>query len=195
MRELISMTKAPRQIPSTLNVHPSTFSVRGSAFAVSKCCFIVFTLFLATIAPAQVTNTIVTNTVATAPATNSVAPLTLPPLPDAAPSIIRVFGALALVLGLFFGGVWLFRNWQRLTIQRGGAPKLNVIETRPLGGKHALYVIGYDRERFLLAASPTGVNLLTHLPTAPETEASTDTTAPTAPPSFAQALTKVLKGK
>ena len=129
--------------------------------------------------------------------TNSPAPtLTLPPLPGAGPSIIRVIGALALVLGIFFGGAWLFRNWQRLTIQRGRAPKLNVIETRPLGSKHALYVIGYDQERFLLAASPTGVNLLTHLPAAAETDGPGDyAAAPAALPSFAQALTKVLKGK
>jgi len=129
--------------------------------------------------------------------TNSPAPaLTLPPLPGAGPSIIRVIGALALVLGIFFGGAWLFRNWQRLTIQRGRAPKLNIIETRPLGGKHALYVIGYDQERFLLAASPTGVNLLTHLPAAAETDGPGDSAAaPAALPSFAQALTKVLKGK
>jgi flagellar biogenesis protein FliO len=128
--------------------------------------------------------------------TNSPAPqLTLPPLPSAGPSIIRVIGALALVLGIFFGGVWLFRNWQRLTLQRGRTPKLNVIETRPLGGKHALYVIGYEQERFLLASSPTGVNLLSHLPAATETDASAPATETSASPSFAQALTKVLKGK
>jgi flagellar biogenesis protein FliO len=128
--------------------------------------------------------------------TNSPAlPLELPPLPSAGPSILRVFGALTLVLGLFFAGVWLFRNWQRLTIQRGRAPKLNVIETRPLGGKHALYVIGYEQERFLLASSPTGVNLLSHLPTAEAKEPSEESNSTPAPPSFAQALTKVLKGK
>ncbi len=115
-------------------------------------------------------------------------------MPSAGPSIIRVLGALALVLGIFFGGVWLFRNWQRLTIQRGRAPKLNVLETRPLGGKHALYVIGYEQERFLLSASPTGVTLITHLPAATEKD-SADSTTTLAPPSFAQALTKVLKGK
>ncbi len=132
---------------------------------------------------------------ASAQVTNAPAPkLEMPALPDAGPSIIRVMGALALVLGIFFGGVWLYRNWQRLTIQRGRAPKLNVLETRPLGGKHALYVIGYDQERFLLSASPTGVNLLTHLPTADKDSAETTDTTP-APPSFAQALTKVLKGK
>jgi flagellar biogenesis protein FliO len=174
-----------RHLISSPAEHPhSMFGVRRSAFDVPL--FLIFlSLSIASTASAQ-TNLF---------ATNSPAPLTLPPLPDAGPSIIRVIGALALVLGIFFGGVWLFRNWQRLTIQRGRAPKLNVIETRPLGGKHALYVIGYEHERFLLAASPTGVNLLTHLPVATEADASTDATAPTAPPSFAQALTKVLKGK
>lgn len=130
-----------------------------------------------------------------AEATNSPAlPLNLPQLPDAGPSLLRVMGALALVLGLFFGGVWVYRNWQRLTIQRGRAPKLNVIETRPLGGKHALYVIGYEQERFLLASSPAGVNLLSHLPTATEKDEPDETKTTGDTPSFAQALTQVLKG-
>jgi len=137
--------------------------------------------------------TLVTSTVSSQ-TTNAPVKLEVPALPDAGPSILRVMGALALVLGIFFGGVWLYRNWQRLTIQRGRAPKLNVVETRPLGGKHALYVIGYDQERFLVSASPTGVSLLTHLPTAEKDSTETTDTTP-APPSFAQALTKVLKGK
>src|ERR1022692_3719229 len=64
------------------------------------------------------------------------APLTVPSLPDATFSMFRIFGALALVIGLFLGGVWLFRNWQRLAVQRGRGPRLNVLETRSLGGRH-----------------------------------------------------------
>ena len=128
-------------------------------------------------------------------ATNSPAlPLPMPQLPDAGPSVLRVMGALALVLGIFLGGVWVFRNWQRLTIQRGRAPKLNILETRALGGKNALYVIGYEQERFLLSSSPNGVNLLSHLPSAGEKDAPTETN-PEAKPAFAQALAQVLKGK
>jgi flagellar biogenesis protein FliO len=156
----------------------------------NKCApWLIFAITLTvSIASGQVTN------LALPVSTNLPAKLELPPLPAAGPSIIRVMGALALVLGIFFGGVWLYRNWQRLTIQRGRAPKLNVLETRPLGGKHALYVIGYEQERFLLSASPNGVSLITHLPAAEKDSAeTTDTTQ--APPSFAQALTKVLKGK
>src|ERR1041385_3841276 len=82
-------------------------------------------------------------------------PLTLPPLPDAGPSVIRVMGALALVLGIFLGGVWLFKNGRRFNLQRGNASKLSVLEARSLSGKHVLYVVGYEQERFLLASSPT----------------------------------------
>jgi flagellar biogenesis protein FliO len=126
--------------------------------------------------------------------TNSAAaPLTAPSLPEASFSVFRVFGALALVIGIFLGGVWLFRNWQRVTIHRGRTPKLNVVETRSLGGRHSLHVVGYEQERFLIAVSPGGVNMLTHLPTAEGIEAPVAKAS--APPSFAQALTQVLKGK
>jgi flagellar biogenesis protein FliO len=99
-----------------------------------------------------------------------------------------------LVIGLFLGAVWLFKNWQRVGGVRGRMPKLNVLETRSLGGRHAIYVVGYERERFLISSSPGGVNLLSHLPTAAESEAD-DLAKNSAPPSFAQALTQVLKSK
>jgi flagellar biogenesis protein FliO len=120
----------------------------------------------------------------------SAAPLALP---DTGLSLIRVLGALALVIGLFLGGAWMVRNWQRVGGQRGRGPKLNVLETRSLGGRQAIYVVGYERERFLIASSPAGVNLLSHLPTAAEGLETETKDAPA--PSFAQALSQVLKGK
>ena len=89
-----------------------------------------------------------------------------PALPEAGFSVIRVFGALALVLGLFLAGVWLFKNWQRLTLQRGRPAQLQVVEMKALGGKHVLYVVGYQQQRLLLASSPSGVTLVSHLPPA-----------------------------
>src|SRR5579859_7980056 len=47
------------------------------------------------------------------------APLVAPALPDAGVSLLRVMGALALVIGIFLGGVWFVKNWQRLAVQRG----------------------------------------------------------------------------
>jgi flagellar biogenesis protein FliO len=95
-------------------------------------------------------------------------------LPDTGTSVLRVFGAFLLVLALFFGGVWVFRNWQRFAARQNGAvPKLNVLEVKPLGHRYALYVIGYERQRMLVASSPTGIALLSSLPQASEEEAGT----------------------
>jgi flagellar biogenesis protein FliO len=117
------------------------------------------------------------------------------PTSDIAGPLLRVFGALAIVIAVFLGGVWLFRNWQRFTIHRGHAPKLNVVESRSLGGRHAIYVVGYENERFLISSSPTGINMLTHLRSADETPVSPTPDRPAAPQStFAQTLAQMLKG-
>jgi flagellar biogenesis protein FliO len=121
---------------------------------------------------------------ALAQAGDSVATLIAPPSSDAGLSFVRVLGALALVIGLFLGGVWLFKNWQRLAVRR----------TRSLGNRHAVFVIGYEYERFLIASSPAGISLLSHLPAANEVETPTNENNP-ATLSFAQALAKALKGK
>ena len=107
---------------------------------------------------------------------------------------MRVMGALALVIGLFLAGVWFFKNWQRLAVQRGRGPKLSILETRSLGGRHAIFVVGYEQERFLVSTSPGGVNLLSHLPAAVENGAATGAENPPTP-TFTQALAQVLKGK
>jgi len=104
-------------------------------------------------------------------------------------SFFRVLGALAVVIALLLGGVWLFRNWQRFAVPRGRAPKLNVVECRSLGPRHALYVVGYEQQRFLLSSSPTGVNMLTALPPASAAEADLP---PAGPASFADTLSKAL---
>jgi flagellar biogenesis protein FliO len=122
------------------------------------------------------------------------APITAPAFPEAGVSLLRVTGALALVLGLFLGGAWFFKNWQRLALQRGSQPKLNILETRSLGARQAVFVVAYERQRFLVATSPAGVNLLSHLPEA-ETSETDSAEKPSAPVSFGQALAQVLKRK
>lgn len=87
-------------------------------------------------------------------------------LPGMGASVVRLTGALALVLGLFLGGVWLARNWQRMSAGRSGGPDLKVIEMRSLGARQSIWVVGYRQQRMLVASSPAGVALLTHLPEA-----------------------------
>jgi flagellar biogenesis protein FliO len=113
-------------------------------------------------------------------------------LPDAAGSVARMFAALAFVLALFFGGVWLFRNWQRLSRLRRRT-RLRVIEAQSLGPRQALYVVGYEQQRFMIAASPSGIALVTNLPEAIAAEDAAETTA--APASFALLLQNALGKK
>jgi flagellar biogenesis protein FliO len=100
--------------------------------------------------------------------TNAPAALALSSSTSGPAAVMRVFGALALVLAVFFGGLWIVRNWQRFRVSQGRAPKLAVFETRSLGPRHTLYVVGYEQERMLIAASPAGVAMLTNLPRAEE---------------------------
>ena len=125
--------------------------------------------------------------------TNNAAAAT-PLLPDAGISLLRVTGSLAIVIGIFLGGVWLYKNWQRLSVQRGRAPKLNILETRPLGARQSLFVVAYEQQRFLIATSPAGVNLVSHLPDA-EAAPVQPAEKTSGPMPFAQALQQVLKGK
>jgi flagellar biogenesis protein FliO len=116
---------------------------------------------------------------------NSTLPIALP---DTGAAILRVCGAFFVVVALFLGGVWLFRNWQRLAMQKSGAAKLNLIEVKSLGQRQAIYVVGYQQQRMLLASSPAGVTLLSHLPSAGEEEKD----APATSLNFAEALKHVL---
>jgi flagellar biogenesis protein FliO len=127
-----------------------------------------------------------------AQSTNSLPLTSLAPTPGVGAALFRVMGALLLVLAIFLGGVWLFRNWQRLSVQRGAAPKLNVLEVRSLGGRHAIYVVGYERERLLLASGPTGVSFLSQLP--PADNDATPADAPKAAGTFPQMLAEMMKG-
>jgi flagellar biogenesis protein FliO len=111
-------------------------------------------------------------------------------LPDMGASLMRVVGALVLVVAIFLAGVWLFKNWQRLTLRKGASPKLSVLEVRSLGQRQAIYVVGYEQQRMLLASSTAGVTLLSHLPSA-DAEPAVD--APKM--SFAEAFQQVLARK
>jgi flagellar biogenesis protein FliO len=127
----------------------------------------------------------------TAPLLGAESPVTAPaPLPDTGAALLRVVGALLLVFAVLFGGVWLIKNWQRLALRKGRLPKLRLLEAQSLGGRQGVYVVAYEQQRFLVAASPNGVSLLSHLP---ELEEGEEQPAPAAAPvNFMQALQSVV---
>lgn len=104
-----------------------------------------------------------------------------------------MMAGLAFVLAVFFGGVWLLKNWQRVSRVRNKS-KLNIFEARSLGPRQALYVVGYNQQRFLVAASQAGISLISALPTA---EAALEEELPVTnvSTSFAQVLQTALGRK
>lgn len=118
-------------------------------------------------------------------------PVPISSAPDILGPVLRMAGALILVIALFLAGVWLFKNWQRLAVRRGALPKLNVLEVKSLGQRQAIYVVAYEQQRMLLASSPAGVTLLSHLPEAGEEEKA----APATRLTFAEAFHQVLARK
>ena len=114
-------------------------------------------------------------------------------LPALGVSAIRAFGALALVFAIFFAGIWLFRNGQRIAWRKTGPPKLAILETRALGNRLSIYVVGYEQQRLLVGGSPAGLRLLTELPAA--TGTPDEATSPPENISFTQCLHKVLNRK
>ncbi len=146
---------------------------------------------------APATNALVAPATATATGTAASATSVLqapvaPPLPEITLPLVRVLGALAIVLVLFVAGAWLVRNWQTLAARRSGRPaRLRLLEVRSLGGRHALYVVAYDRQRLLVAASPTGLSLIDRLPPAAEDE---EPAGPEPSSTFAETLRRILPG-
>jgi flagellar biosynthetic protein FliO len=123
---------------------------------------------------------------ATAP-TNSLA-LEVTPPPGLGLSFLRLLGALALVLALFFAALWAMRRWRGFPMA-GRDAALRIVETRSIGPRNSLLVVGYHRQRFLLGVSPAGIHLVSALPEADAAEAAPP------PPSFGEALRQVLTQK
>ncbi len=123
-------------------------------------------------------------------ATNAVpAALTAPATPSLLGPFIRMLGALALVMGLLWGVQWFFRQQQRALVAKGGA-RLNVLEVKSLGQRQAIYVVGYEQQRLLVASSPQGISLLTQLPDATADAAAVPPGTPVV--SFSDALLQVI---
>jgi flagellar biogenesis protein FliO len=111
--------------------------------------------------------------------------------PSLGSSLMRVMGALILVFTILFGGVWLARNSRKLISPNARAIKLSILEVKSLGQRQALYVVAYEQQRMLVASSPTGVALLTHLPSADASEPVQTRTVP----SFAEVLIQTVTRK
>jgi flagellar biogenesis protein FliO len=97
--------------------------------------------------------------------TNS--PPFLQPSADPLSTLIQVIGALVLVVSIFLVGAWFFKRSRLFSFYQGGPVQLKILESRSLGYRNSILVVGYCQHRFLVAVTSTGVSLLSPLPDAP----------------------------
>ena len=111
--------------------------------------------------------------------------------------MIRIVGALMIVMAILLGGAWWFRKSRLFGLMPAQSSHLNVIETRSLGSRHALHVVEYGSKRFLIADSPAGTNFLTDLEKLEEeaTEELDEAAEKISPGSFAGKLKTLLERK
>ena len=77
--------------------------------------------------------------------------------------VIRILGALLVVVAILLGGAWWFRKSRLFGLVPASQSNLKIIETKALASRHALHVVEYGEKRFLIADSPAGTNFLTNL--------------------------------
>jgi flagellar biogenesis protein FliO len=83
--------------------------------------------------------------------------------PDAQPSGLRTFGSLVLVLGLAGASLWALKKYGRGRVPGGGGGKLRVEETLALGDRRFVSILEAEGERFLIALTPQGIQLISRL--------------------------------
>ena len=111
--------------------------------------------------------------------------------------MVRIVGALMIVMAVLLGGAWWFRKSRFFGLVPAQSSHLSVIETRSLSSRHALHVVEYGSKRFLIADSPAGTNYLTDLEKLEEdaTEELDEVAEKFSPGSFAGKLKTLLERK
>ncbi|ATX82906.1 flagellar biosynthetic protein FliO [Mariprofundus ferrinatatus] len=71
-------------------------------------------------------------------------------------AIVQSVAALAVVLAVFAGLVWLLRRLQTSTQKQHGE-NMKVLRRLPLDAKHSLVEVFYDGRHYLIGLSPTGM--------------------------------------
>ena len=79
-------------------------------------------------------------------------------------SWVQLAGMLLLVLGLFAAFAWSVKRWRLLPQMRGTQNRLQILETKPLGQRNSIMVVGYGEQRFLIGTNSAGLQMLGQLP-------------------------------
>ncbi len=105
---------------------------------------------------------------------------------------IRMMGALVIVFALVLAAAWAFRRSRLFGLVGTGSNHLRVLESKTIGARHTLHVVAYGEQRFLIADTPAGTNLIAPV-NAPSGSAATE--AAPASGTFAEKLRTLIDGK
>jgi flagellar biosynthetic protein FliO len=76
------------------------------------------------------------------------------------PSLIKLVGALALILVIIYGSVWLLKRFS-LGKTPGGGELISIVDRRFLAPKQALYLIKVGGKHVLVGSSEAGLTAIT----------------------------------
>jgi len=109
--------------------------------------------------------------------------------------LLRIFGALLVVLTILLGGAWWFRKSRLFGLVPASQSNLKIVETKALASRHALHVVEYGDKRFLIADSPAGTSFLTDLDGLADDSLNGEEVSEPVPGSFAAKLKSFLNRK
>jgi flagellar biogenesis protein FliO len=87
----------------------------------------------------------------------------LPPTPSSGPALFSMLGSLAIVLGLFFGLIWLMRRGMPKGTRLLSSEVVEVLGRAPLAGRQQMHVVRFGNKLLLISLSPGGAETLSEI--------------------------------
>jgi flagellar biogenesis protein FliO len=87
----------------------------------------------------------------------------MPPTPSSGPALFSMLGSLAIVLGLFFGLVWLLRRGMPKGTRLLSSEVVEVLGRAPLAGRQQMHVVRFGNKLLLVSLSPGGAETLSEI--------------------------------
>ena len=111
------------------------------------------------------------------------------------PSVVTVFGSLALVLGVFFGLVWVFRRVSPSGAALLPAEAFEVLGRAPLANRQQAHLLRCGNKLLLVSASAAGTEPLTEITDPAEVDRLTDLCRQARPNTATTALGRMFRQK
>jgi flagellar biogenesis protein FliO len=86
-----------------------------------------------------------------------------PPTPSSGPALFSMLGSLAIVLGLFFGLIWLMRRGMPKGTRLLSSEVVEVLGRAPLAARQQMHVVRFGNKLLLISLAPGGAETLSEI--------------------------------